>query len=207
MNQAAKNMWNSRFNVQEFIFGEKPNQYLSKVALEYLRPNQKVLCVADGEGRNSVWLAKQGLEVEAFDFSDIAINKAKEFAVKSQAEVDFSQSSWEDWDWTENTYDAIAAIFIQFASPAEREILFANMLKSLKPGGVLILQGYTPKQLDYKTGGPSDVDYLYTEPLLRQLFQGMELLEITSYEAVMSEGPGHNGMSALVGVVAQKPIY
>jgi 2-polyprenyl-3-methyl-5-hydroxy-6-metoxy-1,4-benzoquinol methylase len=204
MSQAAKNMWNTRFEVQEFVFGESPNEYLSKIAPQYLSPKQKVLCVADGEGRNSVWLAKQGLEVHAFDFSDVAINKARQLAQKHEVQVDFKQSDCQDWDWSASQYDAIAAIFIQFASPSERLDLFQNMIKSLKPGGLIVIQGYTPKQLQYKTGGPSDVAYLYTEELLKDLLVGTQILEMTSYESLMSEGPGHNGMSALVGVVAKK---
>lgn len=205
MDQAAKNMWDSRFNVQEFVFGEKPNEYLSKVAPKFLSPKQKVLCVADGEGRNSVWLAKQGLDVDAFDFSEVAIKKAKALAKSNQVDVNFQQSDCESWNWQESQYDAVAAIFIQFAAPAERAVLFKNMIKSLKPGGLLIVQGYTPKQLEYKTGGPGNVDFLYTEDLLRDLLSGMAFLELNSYEANMSEGPGHHGMSALVGVVAKKP--
>ncbi len=206
MDQAAIKMWDSRFNVQEFVFGEKPNEYLSNTAPKYLKALDKVLCVADGEGRNSVWLAKQGFHVQAFDFSEVAINKARGFSERNNVNVEFAVSDCESWNWIESEYDAVAAIFIQFASPSERAVLFKNMIKVLKPGGVLLIQGYTPKQLEFKTGGPGNVDYLYTEPLLRELLSGMEILELKSYEANMSEGPGHNGMSALIGVVAKKPI-
>lgn len=206
MSVEARKMWDSRFDVKEFIFGESPNEYLSNIAPKYLKPNQNILCVADGEGRNSVWLASQGLNVDAFDFSEIAINKAKGLALRNQVHVNFQVNDCESWNWKNSFYDAVAAIFIQFASPAEREVLFANMISALKPGGVLILQGYTPKQLEYKTGGPSDINYLYTEILLKELLSGLEILEMNSYEANMAEGPGHNGISALIGVVAKKPL-
>ena len=204
MNQAARNMWDTRFQVESFVFGEEPNKFLHDVAPIYLKTSQKVLCVADGEGRNSVWLAKQGLQVDAFDFSEVAISKAKSLAIRNNVSVNFTVSDCESWNWNDSQYDAVAAIFIQFASPTEREILFKNMVKALKPGGIIIIQGYTPKQLEYKTGGPNDINYLYTESLMQDLLGGLGIVEMKSYEAVMSEGPGHNGMSALIGVVAKK---
>ena len=111
---------------------------------------------------------------------------------------------WEGWDWPAAAYDAVAAIFIQFASPAQRPALFANMLRTLKPGGLLLLQGYTPKQLDYATGGPSAVENLYTEQLLLDAFVDHELCLLRTHESVVDEGAGHRGMSALVDVVVRK---
>ena len=100
--------------------------------------------------------------------------------------------------------DAVIAVFIQFADPELRQRIFANIFKTLKSGGLLILQGYTPKQLDYKTGGPGELSHLYTEELIRNLLSEMEILEIESYEEELQEGVRHRGMSALMGVVARK---
>ena len=97
-----------------------------------------------------------------------------------------------------------AAIFIQFADPLLRERLFARMVASLRPGGTLVLQGYTPRQLEYRTGGPPLVSHLYTAAWLRQAFQGLEILALEEYEADLAEGSGHQGRSALVGLVARK---
>ncbi len=200
----AAQFWDKRFSQPEYVFGKEPNAYLKIQASKYVKPGANALCVADGEGRNSVWLAKQGMTVEAFDISPVAVEKAKELAKHEQVSVAFSVASTHSWEWKPNHYDLIAAIFIQFATPNMRVDLFAQMRDSLKPGGYLILQGYTPKQLDYKTGGPPSIDHLYTTELIQDLLRGMEICDWQEYEAKIHEGEGHRGMSALMGVVARK---
>jgi len=201
----ATQFWNERFNKVEFIFGTEPNQYLLEKASQYLKPNQRVLSIADGEGRNGVWLAKQGMQVVAFDASDVALAKAKQFAKENQVELEYIFSDVDSFAWHTNAYDAVIGIFIQFADPAMRERIFQKTYEALKPGGIFILQGYIPKQLEYKTGGPSLIEHLYTEELIRGLAQDFNILELQSYERELSEGPRHSGMSALLGLLAQKP--
>ena len=200
----ATQFWNERFDKAEFIFGKEPNEYLVEKTKQYLKPQDKVLCIADGEGRNGVWLAKQGMQVVGFDASDIALAKAKQFAKDNQVEVEYSFSDTDSYAWHENTYDAVIGIFIQFADPAMRARIFQQAHKATKPGGLFILQGYTPKQLEYKTGGPSLIEHLYTEELIRDLAKEFEILELVSYEQELSEGPRHTGMSAILGLVARK---
>ena len=200
----ATQFWNERFNQEEFIFGKEPNEFLVEKALKYLKPRDKVLCIADGEGRNGVWLAKQGMQVVGFDASDIALAKAKKFAADNQVQVEYSFSDTDSYSWGNSVYDAVVGIFIQFADPAMRERIFQKTYESLKPGGIFMLQGYTPKQLEYKTGGPSLIEYLYTEGLIRDLARDFHILELYSYEKELSEGPRHTGMSAILGLVAQK---
>jgi SAM-dependent methyltransferase len=200
----ATQYWNERFNKAEFIFGKEPNEYLVEQASKYLKKNDKVLCIADGEGRNGVWLAKQGMQVVGFDASDIALSKAKQFVQDNQVEVEYFFSDTDSFDWQANAYDAVIAIFIQFADPAMRERIFQNAYKTLKSGGVFILQGYTPKQLEYKTGGPSLLEHLYTEEMIRDLCRDFEILDLSCYEKELNEGARHAGMSALLGLVAQK---
>jgi SAM-dependent methyltransferase len=200
----ATQFWNERFDKDEFIFGKEPNEYLVETAARYLKKNDKVLCIADGEGRNGVWLAKQGMQVVGFDASNIALAKAEQFAKDNQVEVEYLFSDTDSFDWQAGTYDVVAAIFIQFADPAMRERIFQNVYQTLKPGGIFILQGYTPKQLDYKTGGPSALEHLYTEESIRGLVNDFEVLELVSYEKVLNEGARHSGMSALLGLVAKK---
>ena len=120
----ATQFWNERFDKEEFIFGKEPNEYLVEKANQYLKPESKVLCIADGEGRNGVWLAKQGIQVIGFDASDIALAKAKQFAKDNQVEVEYSFSDTDSFAWQANTYDAVIGIFIQFADPAMRERIF-----------------------------------------------------------------------------------
>jgi len=198
--------WNKRFNTPDYIFGKAPNEYLQAQATLHLKQGDSVLCVADGEGRNSVWLAKQGMRVDAFDLSQIALNKAIALAKKEAAQVQFSLASSDDWDWKPNHYDAVVGIFIQFADPVMRARLFAQMASTLKPGGMLIVQGYTPKQLEFKTGGPSILEHLYTEDMIRVLIDDLEIIDLCVYEKSLSEGPKHTGMSALLGLVARKPL-
>lgn len=203
--QQARSRWEERFSGSGYLFGEQPNAYLaSKKAL--LTKGARALCVADGEGRNSVWLAQQGLRVQAFDFSPAAVKKAQQLAAQRKVVAEFKVAELFDWGWTQSTYDLVAAIFIQFTSPAERERLFPLMVRTLKPGGLLILQGYRPEQLKYGTGGPPEPDHLYTEGLIGSLLGGMEILEMRSYDEAVDEGRGHSGMSALLGVVARKPL-
>ena len=200
----ATAFWNERFDKKEFIFGEEPNEYLVQKATHYLKPHDKVLCIADGEGRNGVWLAKQGMQVVGFDASDIALSKAKQFAKDHQVEVEYSFSDTDSFAWHAETYDAVIAIFIQFADPSMRERIFQKTYETLKPGGIFILQGYTPKQLEYKTGGPSLIEHLYTEELIRDLTKDLKILELDTYEQELNEGARHAGMSALLGLVAKK---
>ena len=200
----ATQFWNERFDKEEFIFGKEPNEYLVEKAKQHLKSKNKVLCIADGEGRNGVWLARQGMQVVGFDASDIALVKAKQFAKEHQVEVEYSFSDTDSYAWPENTYDAVIGIFIQFADPEMRARIFQQTYKTLKPGGLFILQGYTPKQLEYKTGGPSLIEHLYTEEMIRDLAKDFKILELVSYEKELSEGPRHTGMSAILGLVAKK---
>jgi len=197
--------WNERFNKEEFIFGKEPNEYLVQQTKAHLKPGLKILCIADGEGRNGVWLAKQGMQVDAFDVSDIALAKAKQFAQDNSVKVNYSLSDTDGWTWESNSYDAIVAIFIQFADSEMRQRIFKQVQLALKPGGIFILQGYTPKQIEYKTGGPSLLEHLYTEEGIRDLTKELRVLDLNCYEKVLSEGARHSGMSALLGLVAQKP--
>jgi len=195
--------WESRFSVGEYLFGERPNAYLaSKSAL--LAKGSRALSIADGEGRNSVWLAEQGLRVDAFDFSPTAVAKAQRLALSRGVRVDFNVAETFAWGWAPAAYDLVAAIFIQFASPTVRERLFPLIMHTLKPGGLLILQGYRAEQLTYGTGGPPEPDHLYTEPMIRGALKDMDILELCCYDEPVDEGKGHSGMSALMGVVARK---
>ena len=195
--------WESRFSVGEYLFGERPNAYLASKAGLFAK-GSRALSIADGEGRNSVWLAQQGLRVDAFDFSPTAVSKAERLALSRGVRVGFNVCEALAWSWEPAAYDLVAAIFIQFASPAVRAQLFPLIEQTLKPGGLLVLQGYRTEQLQYGTGGPPELDHLYTEALIRELLRDMDILELRSYDEQVDEGKGHSGMSALLGAVARK---
>ena len=195
--------WNQRFASEQYLFGTAPNVWLREHA-QLWQAGDRVLCVADGEGRNSVWLAGQGLVVDAFDIAPAGVEKARRLAAAQGAAVNYAVMDCDVCRWPEEVYDGVAAIFVQFANPAMRKRLFANMVRTLRPGGTLVLQGYTPKQLEYRTGGPPLRSHLYTQSLLRAAFRAMRITELREYEAQIAEGSGHRGHSALIGLVARR---
>jgi len=198
--------WNERFSQagEDYLFGAEPNRFLSGLS-SYLYPGMQVLSVADGEGRNGVWLAQQGVKVTTLEISPVAVAKARRLAASRDVSVNFLQADALTWSWPCAAYDAVAAIFIQFATPAERDQLFAHIRHTLKPGGLLLLHGYTPRQLEYRTGGPPLAENMYTEAMLRTAFADMEILHLREHDDVISEGVAHHGMSALIDLVARKP--
>ena len=200
----ARANWDARFAKPGLLFGDQANAFLQREAAR-IPANSGVLSVADGEGRNAIWLAEQGHAVTAFDISPVAVGKARKWAAERRADLQFSVAGVDDWAWTPAAFDVVVAIFVQFADPAMRVRLFAGMWQTLKPGGLLLLQGYTPRQLDYRTGGPGKLEHLYTEAMLRTLLPHAEWLLLREHEATLSEGAGHAGMSALIDAVARKP--
>ncbi len=199
------NVWNERYAGEEYHFGTEPNAFLVSQQ-DLLKPGMSCLAVADGEGRNGVWLAEQGLKVLSVDGSSVAVAKARALAKLRGVEMAVEQVDLSQWQWPENQFDVVVGIFIQFALPVQRVQQFANLKKCLKPGGLLLLQGYTPRQLEYRTGGPSQVENLYTETLLREAFADMEILHLAEHDSEIFEGAGHCGMSALIDLVARKVL-
>jgi len=196
--------WNARFAGEGYLFGTEPNVFLVSQRGR-LKPGVKALAVSDGEGRNGVWLAQQGLEALSVDFSPTALEKARRLASQRGVTLTTVCADLAAWDWAGRQFDAVVAVFIQFAPPALRDVIFRGLKQSLVPGGLLMLEGYRPKQLEYKTGGPPYVENLYTAALLRDAFADMRVLHLAEYDAEIAEGEGHRGMSALIDLVAQKP--
>jgi cyclopropane fatty-acyl-phospholipid synthase-like methyltransferase len=198
-----RNFWNQRFAGDDYLFGTAPNAFLFSQRA-HLTPGMTALAVADGEGRNGVFLATLGLDVLATDFSPVALEKAQRLASAQGVSIRTECVDLAIWDWGGPRFDVVAGIFIQFVGPAERARMFANIKHVLKPGGLLLLEGYRPRQLDYGTGGPSQVENLYTRELLEAEFADMEILHLAEYDAEIDEGTRHKGMSALIDLVAKK---
>jgi SAM-dependent methyltransferase len=199
----AYERWESRFAVPDYVFGTEPNEFL-KAQAHLLPASGAVLSIADGEGRNGVWLASRGLDVLAIDWSPSALTKAQALAAQRGVTLRTQQADIVRWEWPVAQFDVVVAIYFQFLTPDERHQVFARMRDALKPGGLLLIEGYRPKQLEYKTGGPSQVENLYTRELLEAEFGGLSDLQITEHDSMRSEGTGHAGMSALIDLVARK---
>ena len=197
-------MWEERYATPDYLFGKAPATFITEKS-GYLKAGQTALAIADGEGRNSVFMAEKGVVVTAMDGSKNAVEKAEKLAAERGAPVDFSVADIMTWDWDAVQYDLVVAIFIQFSGPDARAEVFKGLKRCLKPGGVLLVHGYTPEQIDLGTGGPPFVENMYTEELLRQSFADLEILELNSYQREVQEGHGHSGMSALIDLVARKP--
>lgn len=198
-----RQVWDARYGKEGYVFGTSPNAWLASQAHRF-RPGMRVLLPADGEGRNSVWCAENGMEAEAFDLSPVGMEKAARFARERGVKVQYVVASIEDWDWREAAYDAVILIFVNFATPAMRERLFSRCIKALKPGGLLLLQGYAERQLAYGTGGPPSAEKLYTQAMLKEAFAGLDILEMKDEDVELAEGNAHCGLSALISLVAQK---
>ena len=196
--------WEARYSAPGYAFGKAPNYFLAKCKL-LLPASGRVLAVADGEGRNSVWLAEQGLDVHATDFSPTALDKARALARERGVNVNFEIADVHNWAYPAAAYDVVCEIFTQFSTLAERALKWAGMRKALKPGGLLIVLGYSPKQLAYGTGGPKQVDKLYTRPMLEEAFAGFQDMVFTEEELELQEGTSHGGMSAVIGLTCRKP--
>ena len=196
--------WDTRFDTPDYVFGREPSGFVPKV-VELLPKGARVLLIADGEGRNSVGLAKAGFDVVAMEASKVGQDKARALAAEHGVEVDFRLAKVEDWDWTPEAFDAVVGIFIQFAPPALRSEMHKGIARTLKPGGLVMLHGYGPKQIEYNTGGPRVLENLYTLEMLRADFPGWEELVAEAYEKEIAEGIGHVGMSDLVDFIARKP--
>ena len=200
----ARAVWDQRFAKAEgYLFGSEPNRFLA-AEVHRFKPGHRVLCLADGEGRNGTFLAGRGQDVLSVDISPVALAKARALAAERGVALKFEEANLATWDWPVDAFEGVVAIFIQFAGPALRGRIFRNIEACLKPGGLLLIEGYRPEQLAYGTGGPPDAENMYTEALLREAFAGLEILSLRAYDAAIWEGMAHKGMSALIDMVAAK---
>jgi SAM-dependent methyltransferase len=200
----AATFWDAKYAADTYRFGTAPNAFLAREARR-LPPGCRVLAVADGEGRNGVWLAQQGHDVLGIDISPRGVAKARALAEARGVAPRFEVADVREHDMGTAAFDAVVAVFIQFAPPETRADLFRRMVRALAPGGLLFLQGYRPEQVAYGTGGPPDPEHMYTEDLLRAAFADLTWHHVAAYDAPVHEGTGHAGMSALIELVAAKP--
>lgn len=197
-------MWDERYDRPDYLFGTNPALGLIRQEHHLITKGQS-LAIADGEGRNSVYLAQQGYLIDAMDSSSIGLEKAGKLAATANVHIQFNLADIYDYDWSQKSYDNVLAIFIQFAPPEKWSQIFEGMKQALREEGIIFIHGYTRKQIQYGTGGPSNIDHLYEPEMLAEAFADFEILTNEAYEAEVDDGPGHNGMSALIDFVARKP--
>jgi len=194
--------FDERFNTKEFFYGTTPNDYLYEKSLA-LTPQSKILSLGEGEGRNALFLAKQGHQVIAIDESEVGLQKAKKLLNENQLDLETICTDIAQFEFPKNHYDAIISIW--FHLPKElRKVIHQKCIDSLKPNGIFILEAYTPKQLENNSGGPKNIDMLMDPKDLILELNGLRLIELNELNREIHEGVGHNGLSAVVQILGQK---
>jgi SAM-dependent methyltransferase len=202
MSDQPGNTWDQRYQGADYLFGTKPNDFLA-TAVQGL-PLAKTLCLADGEGRNGVFLAGLGHQVTSLDASAVGLEKARLLAHQHAVTLETRLADLTAEDLGDGAWDLIVSIFFHLPTP-ERRALHQRIARALRPGGRVVLEAYTPRQLAFKTGGPSRPEMLMTLPLLLADFTGLDIVHGVELERDIIEGAGHAGHSAVVQFVAEKP--
>ncbi len=195
------NFWNKRFSEKEYAYGEKPNHFF-KQELEKLAP-EKILLPAEGEGRNAVFAATLGWEVTAFDPSEEGKNKAEKLAAKHHVKIEYVISDYEQIDLSKESFDCVGLIFVQ-TSRLKRAEYHQKIASFLKPGGKLILEGFSKKQINKGSGGPRSIHMLFSKQELQKDFASFTKLEISEANVPLSEGRFHQGIASVIRVVGVK---
>jgi cyclopropane fatty-acyl-phospholipid synthase-like methyltransferase len=195
-----KEVWNSRYKQTEYIYGIKPNEYLKSFLETHKSGN--ILLPADGEGRNAVFAAKLGWQVDAFDYSESAQNKAIQLAKINNVDINYSVSDVMHFSTT-NSYDLIAIIFLHL-TPEIRTQFFSKLSTFLNPGGYILLEAFSKDQLKYSSGGPKDSNLLYDLTEINKDFQDLKIKELIESEIFLDEGDLHQGKANVIRLLAQK---
>jgi SAM-dependent methyltransferase len=200
----AAQVWDKRFSANPALFGEQPNQWLADHAVK-VPTHSKVCCIADGQGRNGLFLARQGHSVDAFDASLVAIEQLRAAATTTQTQINANVLDIATWEPEPESYDVVVAIYIQFAPPALRDAIFANISRCLRSDGLLIIEGYGPRQIQHRTGGPGKLAHLYATETLSTAFEQWPVIASRDCDTTINEGSGHAGISHVVSAVLKKP--
>jgi SAM-dependent methyltransferase len=199
-----KEFWDERYAQDEYVYGEMPNEFFRE-QLNGLNPGN-LLLPGEGEGRNAVWAARNGWKVTAVDYSEQARVKAIALAQRHQlASFNYLIGDITEFAFPENTYQCIALVFVHLI-PGQRKLFHETMARALAPGGLLIMEAFTPEQLNYDSGGPRNPEMLYTAEMLQSDFQSLDLKLIKTIKPLLNEGPYHSGLASTVRLTAQKPI-
>ena len=195
-------MWDERYSSAGYAYGTEPNEFL--VATASRLPAGRILCLGEGEGRNAVWLARQGYEVTAVDASRVGLQKAQRLAASHQVTITTVHADLAEYEIAPGHWDGIVSIFCHLP-PALRSDVHRRCVDGLSPGGVMLLEAYTPKQLNLRTGGPATADLMMDVETLRTELAGLEFLDLQEREREIREGDFHQGLGAVVQLVGRKP--
>lgn len=204
MSPDTESNWNERFAMKQYMYGKQPNAFL-KTELDKFKQPGTILFGGAGEGRNAVYAARQGWEVDAFDISREAKNKALALAQSQEVAINYFLSPATDLDLPDKEYDAIGLIFFHLP-PQLRRSVHEKMADHLAPGGRIILHAFSKEQLSFQSGGPKDEKMLYSRSELLQDFSDLEILQAETAKITLDEGR-HQGEAHTIRVVAQKPTY
>ncbi|MBS0374083.1 MAG: class I SAM-dependent methyltransferase [Proteobacteria bacterium] len=195
--------WDQKYGGADFFYGTEPNDFLREHAAR-LPPGGRVLSLGEGEGRNAVFLAALGLEVTALDASSVGLAKAGRLAADRGVRLRTQLASLEDYAFEAGAWDAIVSIWCHLPPPLRRRV-HASIATALRPGGVFLLEAYTPGQLALGTGGPREAELLLTAAELRAEIGPLEPEHLGELEREVHEGTGHRGRSAVVQLLARRP--
>jgi cyclopropane fatty-acyl-phospholipid synthase-like methyltransferase len=195
-------MWDERFGQAEPVYGEQPNAYLRAQA-HRLTPGSKILVPGDGYGRNGLWLARQDFQVSTVDLSPVGVERARKSAQAAGLTMTIEEADLATWTWPVGEFDGVASIFLHLP-PDLRPQIHARILGALKADGLLIIEAFTPAQLQRSSGGPKQLELLYTAEILQRDFAGAEVLELQEVEINLDEGRLHRGRAAVVHGVFRK---
>lgn len=199
-----KEFWDERYAQEDYVYGEMPNEFFREQLIG-LHPGN-LLLPGEGEGRNAVWAARNGWKVTAVDYSVQACVKATALAERHQlTSINYLIGDITEYTFPENTFRCIALIFVHL-EPKQRALFHETMCRSLAPGGLLILEAFTPEQLNYDSGGPRKPEMLYTTEMLSNDFQSLDLKLLQTTKPLLNEGPYHSGLASTVRMSATKPL-
>lgn len=196
------NKWDLRYSEEGFAYGTEPNDFLRR-NLNQLPEKGRILCLAEGEGRNSVFLAKHGYDVVAIDSSAVGLQKAEELAKKEHVQITTVVADLADFTIEEKSYDAVISIFCHLP-PSLRQKVYSQVVRGLRKDGILLLEGYTPAQLENNTGGPPSKELMLTLEIVKNDFQSLNILHGVETEREIMEGRLHTGLGAVVQLIAKK---
>lgn len=203
MSSQAALFWNPRFAGEQYAYGSAPNDFL-KAQASRLAAGSRVLSLGEGEGRNAIHLASLGHDVTAVDAAHTGLIKLLQRAARESLTVTATLADLADYAIPPAHWHAIVSIFCHLP-PALRRTVLRDCVRGLAPGGLFILEGYTPRQLGFGTGGPKDVALLLEPDAIRAELDGLELLHFAEVQREVVEGSLHTGMAAVLQVVARKP--